>query len=171
MDRGDPDARGVGGPDQGKHADHRDERGDREGAVTEQLQTEQGRGLAALDGHEQRQERCCDHEPDDHLGLTPTDGRSLDHGEQQCEERDGDGGLPGPVQGSTFRRGGVACAAKRHSRAYQRHRDDGIGGADPEGHGLIGLRDRATALGGQLGLTSEEGRGTTVSATLPVRLR
>lgn len=32
-------------------------------------------------------------------------------------------------------------------------RDDGIGGADPDGHGLIGLRDRATALGGQLDLT------------------
>ena len=29
-------------------------------------------------------------------------------------------------------------------------RDDGIGGADPDGHGLVGLRDRVTALGGRL---------------------
>lgn len=50
-------------------------------------------------------------------------------------------------------------------------RDDGIGGADACGHGLTGLRDRATALGGRLLLTSEEGHGTIVSATLPIRLR
>jgi signal transduction histidine kinase len=47
-------------------------------------------------------------------------------------------------------------------------RDDGIGGADPGGHGLIGLRDRATALGGQFRLTSTPGSGTVVSASLPV---
>ena len=29
-------------------------------------------------------------------------------------------------------------------------RDDGIGGADPAGHGLVGIGDRATALGGRL---------------------
>ena len=28
-------------------------------------------------------------------------------------------------------------------------RDDGVGGADPGGHGLIGIEDRATALGGR----------------------
>ena len=27
-------------------------------------------------------------------------------------------------------------------------RDDGIGGADPRGHGLVGVADRVTALGG-----------------------
>ena len=29
-------------------------------------------------------------------------------------------------------------------------RDDGIGGADPEGHGLLGVSDRVAALGGRL---------------------
>jgi signal transduction histidine kinase len=45
-------------------------------------------------------------------------------------------------------------------------RDDGIGGADPEGHGLVGLNDRATALGGHLKVESATGRGTLVAATL-----
>jgi len=47
-------------------------------------------------------------------------------------------------------------------------RDDGMGGADPEGHGLVGLRDRATALGGRLKIESTLGGGTVVVATLPV---
>jgi signal transduction histidine kinase len=46
-------------------------------------------------------------------------------------------------------------------------RDDGIGGADPEGHGLVGLGDRATALGGRLRVQSPAGAGTLVTATLP----
>jgi hypothetical protein len=36
-------------------------------------------------------------------------------------------------------------------------RDDGIGGADPRGHGLVGLGDRATRSEG--GLTSRARRG------------
>ncbi|MEA2293545.1 MAG: hypothetical protein QOE86_1184 [Solirubrobacteraceae bacterium] len=47
-------------------------------------------------------------------------------------------------------------------------RDDGMGGADPDGHGLIGLRDRATALGGRLDIDSRPGGGTVVNATLPL---
>jgi signal transduction histidine kinase len=47
-------------------------------------------------------------------------------------------------------------------------RDDGIGGADPEGHGLLGLGDRAAALGGRLKVESPAGGGTLVTATLPV---
>ena len=47
-------------------------------------------------------------------------------------------------------------------------RDDGAGGADPDGHGLVGLRDRATALGGRLEVESPVGRGTAVTATLPL---
>jgi signal transduction histidine kinase len=46
--------------------------------------------------------------------------------------------------------------------------DDGIGGADPGGHGLVGLGDRATALGGRLGIESPAGGGTCVSAALPL---
>jgi signal transduction histidine kinase/HAMP domain-containing protein len=47
-------------------------------------------------------------------------------------------------------------------------RDDGIGGADPRGHGLVGMSDRAAALGGRLEIDSPVGRGTQVAATLPV---
>lgn len=47
-------------------------------------------------------------------------------------------------------------------------RDDGIGGADRSGHGLVGMSDRVTALGGRLKLESPVGGGTHVVATLPV---
>jgi PAS domain S-box-containing protein len=49
-------------------------------------------------------------------------------------------------------------------------RDDGIGGADPHSHGLMGMSDRAAALGGRLEIESPPGAGTTVVATLPVGL-
>ncbi len=44
--------------------------------------------------------------------------------------------------------------------------DDGIGGADPHGSGLIGLRDRVEALGGRLDVTSCHGEGTTLAAEI-----
>jgi glucose-6-phosphate-specific signal transduction histidine kinase len=46
-------------------------------------------------------------------------------------------------------------------------RDDGAGGADPRGHGLVGIADRVAALGGRLRIDSL-GRGTVVAAELPV---
>jgi signal transduction histidine kinase/PAS domain-containing protein len=46
--------------------------------------------------------------------------------------------------------------------------DDGIGGADPNGHGLVGIGDRATALGGRLRIESPPSGGTLVAATLPL---
>ena len=46
--------------------------------------------------------------------------------------------------------------------------DDGIGGADPDGHGLAGIGDRVTALGGRLRIESPAGGGTLVAATLPL---
>jgi PAS domain S-box-containing protein len=47
--------------------------------------------------------------------------------------------------------------------------DDGRGGADLSlGTGIQGLRDRAEAAGGTLSLTSPLGRGTIVTATLPL---
>jgi PAS domain S-box-containing protein len=46
--------------------------------------------------------------------------------------------------------------------------DDGNGGADPNGHGLLGMRDRVTALGGRLEIESPEGGGTVVAAALPL---
>jgi signal transduction histidine kinase len=48
-------------------------------------------------------------------------------------------------------------------------RDDGLGGADPShGSGLIGLRDRAEALGGTLSLKSTRGEGTSLYVELPL---
>jgi signal transduction histidine kinase len=47
-------------------------------------------------------------------------------------------------------------------------RDDGIGGADPSGRGLVGIHDRVTALGGQFGVESPAGGGTVLTATLPI---
>ena len=50
-------------------------------------------------------------------------------------------------------------------------RDDGAGGADPaRGSGLIGLRDRAEALGGSLEVSSPPGEGTLILVLLPLRL-
>jgi PAS domain S-box-containing protein len=50
-------------------------------------------------------------------------------------------------------------------------RDDGIGGADPDGQGLVGIGDRVTALGGRLKIESPAGGGTLVAATLPLSAR
>jgi signal transduction histidine kinase len=46
--------------------------------------------------------------------------------------------------------------------------DDGIGGADPAGHGLVGMADRVSAMGGRLTVESPPGDGTLVAATLPL---
>ena len=46
--------------------------------------------------------------------------------------------------------------------------DDGVGGADEEGHGLRGLADRVEALGGTLTIDSPERSGTRVLARVPV---
>jgi signal transduction histidine kinase len=47
-------------------------------------------------------------------------------------------------------------------------RDDGIGGADPGGHGLVGIADRLAALGGRLKIETSDGAGTLLSAELPL---
>ena len=46
--------------------------------------------------------------------------------------------------------------------------DDGVGGARLEGNGLLGLRDRVTAFGGELHVASPPGGGTRLTATLPL---
>jgi signal transduction histidine kinase len=46
--------------------------------------------------------------------------------------------------------------------------DDGRGGADPAGTGLLGLADRLAARGGRLQVDSTPGAGTSVVASLPV---
>jgi signal transduction histidine kinase len=45
-------------------------------------------------------------------------------------------------------------------------RDDGVGGARADGHGIVGMGDRVAALGGQLEIDSPAGGGTLVAATL-----
>lgn len=48
-------------------------------------------------------------------------------------------------------------------------RDDGIGGADPgHGSGLVGLSDRAQAIGGTLKVTSPAGKGTALLVEIPL---
>ena len=47
-------------------------------------------------------------------------------------------------------------------------RDDGIGGARPDGTGLVGLRDRLEALDGRLVIDSPTGHGTLVAAEIPL---
>ena len=48
-------------------------------------------------------------------------------------------------------------------------RDDGVGGVQSDGSsGLLGLRDRAAALDGDLRIDSPPGGGTVVAATLPI---
>ena len=45
--------------------------------------------------------------------------------------------------------------------------DDGVGGADAEGAGLRGLRDRVEALDGRLDVESRAHGGTRVTAAIP----
>jgi signal transduction histidine kinase len=47
-------------------------------------------------------------------------------------------------------------------------RDDGVGGARPDGSGLLGLRDRLAVLDGQLRVESPVDRGTLVAAEIPL---
>jgi len=48
-------------------------------------------------------------------------------------------------------------------------RDDGVGGADPRrGSGLVGLSDRVEAVGGSIRVESARGRGTRITAELPL---
>jgi signal transduction histidine kinase len=62
----------------------------------------------------------------------------------------------------------VNCEVDRANLCL-RIRDDGVGGADlAGGSGLIGLKDRVEAVGGQLEIASIAGRGTSLSATIPL---
>jgi PAS domain S-box-containing protein len=46
--------------------------------------------------------------------------------------------------------------------------DDGVGGADAEGHGLLGIADRVDALGGRLRVRPLQGGGTVIGVQLPL---
>jgi PAS domain S-box-containing protein len=61
------------------------------------------------------------------------------------------------------------CADSRDDSLDLSIRDDGIGGADlGNGSGLIGLKDRAEALGGRLTITSPVGSGTLLHVKIPL---
>jgi signal transduction histidine kinase len=63
------------------------------------------------------------------------------------------------------------AVGERDDRLHLSIRDDGAGGADPDrGSGLIGLRDRAEALGGSIQVSSPPGQGTLILVQLPLRL-
>jgi signal transduction histidine kinase len=47
-------------------------------------------------------------------------------------------------------------------------RDDGVGGARPDGSGLLGLADRLSVLEGQLRVESPVDGGTLVAADIPL---
>jgi signal transduction histidine kinase len=65
---------------------------------------------------------------------------------------------------------GVAVE-ERDDRLHISIRDDGVGGVDPSrGSGLIGLRDRAEALGGSFEVVSSRAEGTLITVQLPLRL-
>jgi GAF domain-containing protein len=50
-------------------------------------------------------------------------------------------------------------------------RDDGVGGVDPAcGSGIVGLTDRVEALGGSIRVDSRPGKGTKITAELPLEL-
>jgi signal transduction histidine kinase len=55
-----------------------------------------------------------------------------------------------------------------HGAIAVRVRDDGVGGARPDGTGFIGLADRLTALGGELRVSSPAEGGTLVAAAIPL---
>jgi len=65
----------------------------------------------------------------------------------------------------------IVCVEAGRGVLHLSVRDDGVGGADPGGSGLTGLRERAEALGGTLKLTSPPGRGTSVDVRLPAAAR
>ena len=46
--------------------------------------------------------------------------------------------------------------------------DDGVGGADPAGSGLLGLKDRVEAIGGRIEISSTPAAGTILRADLPI---
>jgi signal transduction histidine kinase len=47
-------------------------------------------------------------------------------------------------------------------------RDDGVGGARPDGSGLVGMADRLAVIDGRLRVESPVGGGTLVSADIPL---
>jgi signal transduction histidine kinase len=102
-----------------------------------------------------------------------------------CLDIEVEGRLPEPVEIAAYYTVAEALTnAAKHARATAadvhvttsdgilqlRIRDNGRGGADfSRGSGLVGLRDRAEAIGGHLRLHSPPGAGTTLEIELPLK--
>jgi len=93
------------------------------------------------------------------------------------------GRLPAPIEATAYyivaeSLTNVAKHARARSAAVSAHveddtlrvtvRDDGVGGARPDGSGLLGLSDRLAALGGRLRVESPGEGGTLVAADIPL---
>jgi signal transduction histidine kinase len=65
-------------------------------------------------------------------------------------------------------RSGAVAAWVEDKQLHVDVSDDGVGGARSDGSGLRGLADRVAALGGRVQIESSRGRGTQVTATLPL---
>jgi GAF domain-containing protein len=63
----------------------------------------------------------------------------------------------------------AVSARIEHDTLAVRVRDDGVGGARPDGSGLVGLADRLAALDGRLRIDSPADGGTIVAAAIPLR--
>jgi signal transduction histidine kinase len=93
------------------------------------------------------------------------------------------GRLPAPVEATAYfvvaealtnvakharaRRASVAARVEDGTFRVQ-VRDDGVGGALPDGSGLLGLRDRLAVLDGRLWVENPADGGTLVAADIPV---
>jgi signal transduction histidine kinase len=92
--------------------------------------------------------------------------------------------LPGPVEAAAYFVVAEALTnVAKHARASRAEvtariengsvhvgvRDDGVGGARPDGTGFVGLADRLTALGGEFRVYSPAEGGTLVSAAIPIQ--
>jgi signal transduction histidine kinase len=61
----------------------------------------------------------------------------------------------------------LVSVTSQGGRLVVRVRDDGPGGADPQGSGLLGVRDRLASVDGTLDLTSRRDRGTELTMEIP----
>jgi PAS domain S-box-containing protein len=93
------------------------------------------------------------------------------------------GRLPSPVEATAYFVVSEALTnVAKHARAGQaevtarieegrlavRVRDDGVGGARPDGSGLVGLADRLAALNGELRVENRADGGTLIAAAIPL---
>jgi signal transduction histidine kinase len=62
----------------------------------------------------------------------------------------------------------AVTARVEHSTLQVQVRDDGIGGARPDGAGLVGLADRLAVFDGSLRVESPTDGGTVVAADIPL---